>query len=341
MAINLMALEPHKVSRDLSGYVTYIYGQAKTGKTTLASQSPGALILAFERGYAALPGVLAQDMGSWNDVKAVIRELKKPEVKERFKTIIFDTIDIAGDLCERYICAQRGVDTIGQLSYGQGYTLMKKEFDSTIHAITQLGYAIFFISHEKDKEFAKPNGIKYNQTVPTCPSTFNSIARDAADIYAYAQKYEDENHNAQVKLIIRSIDNSADTGCRFRYMKPEIPMSYESLVTALNEAIEAEAAMTGNKYITNEREAFATAVSYDFEGLMAKFSDMVNQLMALNPEYYAPRLTLIVEKVFGRGNKITDATLAQAELVSLVVDEVEEELFKKADFSNTNMTAEE
>lgn len=26
MAINLLAIEPHKVSRDLSGYITYIYG---------------------------------------------------------------------------------------------------------------------------------------------------------------------------------------------------------------------------------------------------------------------------------------------------------------------------
>jgi len=26
MAINLLALEPHKVSRDLSGYITYLYG---------------------------------------------------------------------------------------------------------------------------------------------------------------------------------------------------------------------------------------------------------------------------------------------------------------------------
>lgn len=26
MPIDLLAIEPHKVSRDLSGYVTYIYG---------------------------------------------------------------------------------------------------------------------------------------------------------------------------------------------------------------------------------------------------------------------------------------------------------------------------
>jgi len=29
MAINLLALEPNKVSRDLSGYITYLYGAAK------------------------------------------------------------------------------------------------------------------------------------------------------------------------------------------------------------------------------------------------------------------------------------------------------------------------
>ena len=28
--------KPHKVSKDLSGYITYIYGAPKTGKTTLA-----------------------------------------------------------------------------------------------------------------------------------------------------------------------------------------------------------------------------------------------------------------------------------------------------------------
>ena len=38
MAIDLLSLKPHKVSRDLSGYITYIYGAPKCGKTTLATQ---------------------------------------------------------------------------------------------------------------------------------------------------------------------------------------------------------------------------------------------------------------------------------------------------------------
>jgi hypothetical protein len=60
---------------------------------------PGHLLLAFERGYNALPGVMAQDITTWGELKQTVRELKKPEVKEKFKSIIIDTADIAADLC--------------------------------------------------------------------------------------------------------------------------------------------------------------------------------------------------------------------------------------------------
>ena len=87
MAINLLNIQPHKVSRDLSGYITYIYGAPKTGKTTLATQMGKSLLLAFEPGYHALPGVMAQDITSWAEMKQVYRELKKPEVQAAFDAV--------------------------------------------------------------------------------------------------------------------------------------------------------------------------------------------------------------------------------------------------------------
>lgn len=92
MAINLMSIEPNKVSRDLSGYITYLFAPGGAGKTSFGAQMPSPLIIAFERGYSAIPGVIAQDVNSWGEFKQVVRELKKPEVKERFKTIILDTV---------------------------------------------------------------------------------------------------------------------------------------------------------------------------------------------------------------------------------------------------------
>ena len=65
----------------------------------------GALLLAFEPGYHALPGVVAQDITSWSEMKQAYRELKKPEVRAHFNAIIVDTVDIAADRCKKYICS--------------------------------------------------------------------------------------------------------------------------------------------------------------------------------------------------------------------------------------------
>ena len=162
-AINLLNLQPHKVSRDLSGYITFIYGPAKCGKTTFGSKMPGALLLAFERGYNALPGVIAQDITTWGEMKQVVRELKKPEVKEVYKSIIIDTADIACDCCQKYICNQLGIEALGDGGWGtNGWSKYKKELEDTFRTLTQLGYAVVFISHDKEKVIKPQNASEYS-----------------------------------------------------------------------------------------------------------------------------------------------------------------------------------
>lgn len=164
MAINLLSIQPHKVSRDLSGYITFLYGPAKCGKTTFGSKMPGALLLAFERGYNALPGVMAQDITTWGEMKQVVRELKKPEVKEIYKSIIVDTADIAADFCQKYICSQLGIENIGDGGWAtNGWAKYKKEFEDVFRTLTQLGYAVVFISHDKEKTIKPQNSNEYQQ----------------------------------------------------------------------------------------------------------------------------------------------------------------------------------
>ena len=118
MEIDILNLQPHKVSRDLRGYSVFFYGGWKTGKTTVASKFPKSLILAFEKGYNALPGVMAQPINSWSEFLKVCKQLQKEEVKEKFETIIIDTADIAYSYCEKFICTNNGVDTIPDIPYG-------------------------------------------------------------------------------------------------------------------------------------------------------------------------------------------------------------------------------
>lgn len=325
MAIDLLSLQPHKVSRDLSGYITLIYGPPKSGKTTFGSKMPNALLLAFERGYNALPGVIAQDIMTWGEMRQTLRELKKPEVKDRFKSVIIDTADIAADLCQKYICNQLGIENIGDGGWTtNGWAKYKKEFDETFRTLSQLGYAVVFISHDKEKSIKPQNGNEYQQIGSSMQSSALSIIENMADIIAYAHPQITEN-GTKMMLTLRSFDNSIRCGCRFKYIQPEIDFTYEALTNALNEAIDKEAAETNGQFVTNERDMAPIVKDYDFDALMNEFQNLASTLLQKN-QSNSIKITAIIDKYLGKGKRISEATPAQAELVYLIVNEIKQDL---------------
>lgn len=322
MAIDLLALEPNKVSRDLSGYITYIYGAPKCGKTTLAAQMEKPLLLAFEPGYHALPGVKAQNVTSWAEMKQVYRQLKDPRVQEMYRCVIIDTIDIAADRCKKYICSQNGIEDLGDLGYGKGWTKFKDEFNEVIRGLTQLGYAVFFIGHDKIETIDNPDGTKTTKVRPQLSNSTKTVVAGMADIYGYAhQKAAGE----MSVLTLRDASGLIECGCRFKYMPIEITMSYKNLVNALNEAIDKEAEETANMFVTSERIVAPVETTYDYDALMAEFQDLVGQLMSKGTTN-GPKITAIVERYLGKGKKVGDTTPEQAEFVSLIVADIKSDL---------------
>ena len=322
MAIDLLALEPNKVSRDLSGYITYIYGAPKCGKTTLAAQMEKPLLLAFEPGYHALPGVKAQNVTSWAEMKQVYRQLKDPRVQEMYRCVIIDTIDIAADRCKKYICNQNGIEDLGDLGYGKGWTKFKDEFNEVIRGLTQLGYAVFFIGHDKLETIDNPDGTKTTKVRPQLSNSTKTVVAGMADIYGYAhQKAAGE----MSVLTLRDASGLIECGCRFKYMPIEITMSYKNLVDALNEAIDKEAEETANMFVTSERIVAPIEVTYDYDALMAEFQDLVGTLMSKGTTN-GPKITAIVEKYLGKGRKVSDTTADQAEFVHLIVSDIKSDL---------------
>ena len=317
MAINLLQIKPHKVSTDLTGYITYIYGAPKTGKTTLATQMPGALLLAFEKGYNTLPGVMAQDITSWGEMKQVYRELKKPAVKEMYQSIIVDTIDIAADMCQKYICDQNGITTLGELGFGKGWTFFKNEFNQVFRGLTQLGYAVLFIGH--DREIMDESG---NKTIrPALSNSTRIVIAGMADIIGYAHQVKGKDSDKTSTLTVRCTDDSIECGSRFKYMKSEFPTNYNNLVKELRAAIEKEAAEHDNKYITNEKEIVREKEEYDFDTLMKEFQGLVQALMD-EDEGNASKITATVEHYLGKGKKASEITPYQAEFLALINEDL-------------------
>ena len=255
-------------------------------------------------------------------MKQVMRELKKPEVKERFKSIIVDTADIAADFCQKYICNQLGIENLGDGGWAtNGWAKYKKEFEDIFRTLAQLGYAVVFISHDKEKTIAPQNAKEYQQIGSSMQSSALSIIENMSDIIGYAHPKVSEDGTRMV-LTLRSLDNSIRCGCRFKYIAPEIDFSYDALTKALNDAIDQEANETGNMFVTNERQAAPIVKEYDYDALMAEFQSIVGKLMEKNSATNGPKITQIIDKYLGKGKKIAEATRDQAEFIYLIIEEI-------------------
>ena len=333
--IDIFSIQPHQVSRDLRGYSVFFYGGWKTGKTTIASKFPNALLLAFQKGYNALAGIRPQPINSWAEFKKVLRQLKDPRAKEMYETIIVDTADIAYDYCTKYICdnAQRsdggyGVDSISDIPFGKGYGMVEKEFDTALRSIVQMDYGLVIISHETDKTFTDEAGNQYNKIVPTLDKRANNICARMCDIVGYSRAVTDKDGNLSTKLFMRGTPRY-EAGSRFKYTPDFIDFSYENLVNAIATAIDKQAEEDGAQYFTDTRKnAYEdTTKDLNFDELMKGCNDLIKEMIDNNSdevfkEFYQPRIVQITDRYLGRGQKMSQCSREQVEALSLIYDDL-------------------
>lgn len=321
MAIDLLGIQPTVVSRDLKGKLVMFYGDPKSGKTSNAVKFPKSLLLAFEKGYNALNNVMAQPINKWAEFKQVLKQLKDPSVQARFETIIVDTVDIAWDLCEKYVCNREGVDKIGDVPFGAGYKMLEKEFDETLRAIPLMDYGLVMISHAEDKEFTDEEGQSFQKIVPTVPKRASKVVTRMVDIIAYSRTVQSEEGESSVNLYMRGTPRFV-AGSRWKHTPTYIPFHYETLVNAIAEAIEKQAEEDGIKASTEHVNVFKeTTVSFD--DLMDQVKETIGNIMEAS-EDNAPKISKVVEKHLGKNRKLADASEEQLEMVVLILDDLRE-----------------
>jgi hypothetical protein len=287
-------------------------------------------LLAFEKGYNAIPGAMAQPINSWGEFRKALRQLKDEKVKARFETIIIDTADIAYDYCEKYICSNASVDTIGDIAYGKGYKMAAKEFDEQLRSILQMNYGLVLISHAVDKTFKDQNGQEYNQIVPTLDSKPRNIVSRMADIIGYSRVIDMPDGTSATKLFMRGTPRFV-AGSRFKYTPDCIDFNYKALVSAIGDAIDQQMAEDGAQYFTEERNNLYTATTkdLDFDALMVEFGDIITQISVKSEEdtfktYWEPRITQVIETYLGKGAKVSQCSRDQVEALDLIVSELKE-----------------
>ena len=316
MAIDILNIQPSVISRDLRGKYVLLYGKPKSGKTTAACAFPNSLLVAFERGYNAIGGVRAVDITKWADWKMVLRQLEKPEAQKMYETIIIDTISIAWDYCEQYICAQNGVQKINEIPWGGGYSACKKEFEGVLRKITMLGYGIVLIAHSAARVEKTADGSEVEIISPEMPKRASEICNGLVDIIGYIGGEYDADKNFTRYLYTRETP-TLFAGSRFKYLAPKIKFGYQELVDAIAEAIDMAEKHDGVKVVDNA-ELTAIGERLDFATVRAEAQDLWQKLTQKNPDNASVILKKI-EMTMGHRMKLSEFTEDQCDLMYLVV----------------------
>ena len=327
--INIFELEPSKISRDLKGKFLMIYGEPKVGKSTFGSQLPRALFLNFEQGTNALAGIRGVPILRWSDFKKVLAQLRKPQGKEMYDSIVVDTVSIAWQLCEKYICQREGVESIRDVPWGQGWGMLRNEFSECWREITLLGFGILFIAHSKEKptEMRDEDGNTVTALAPDLPNQCYTIINSIVDIIGYVQVQMNPDGTTERYLYTRATP-TVFAGSRYQYLAPKIKFGYQELVDAIGDAIDSAVIKDGAE-VTDHTE-FAQIKDRPFQEIMADAKNIwVSYLeQATTEEEKEQRLNImkdIVKKVFGSETfKLSQAVPSQADLLELFITEMKE-----------------
>ena len=318
MMINLLDLQPNKVSVDLTQYSMVWMGDTGVGKTTtlmnfLKSLYPDKqpLFLEFEDRFQNIPGIMAVKIDTMPDLKSVIGQLRNPEFKKRFSCIVIDTLDKFEESCERYVLENRDAEILKDVgSFGEG-SLRFKSVLRNIGIIQSLGYTVHFIAqstHSKDFDTKKESdSLKLNK------NTF-SYCREAAYLVGYMYKEKDERF-----ITFKKTDKYPDLKDTFGL--PD-KINVNDLKKSWTKAVED----LGGDFTTKEKTIDKTVPVEDFEAIKAKGIELGGLLTSNG---HLAEATAVLQRNLGlddNGNvKMFDSLRdTQIDLTKVIVMELEE-----------------
>lgn len=291
----------------------------KCGKTSFAVKAPKNLLFAFEKGYNALAGIYVVDIKTWSDFKRAVRQLKQEDAKERYQTITIDTATIAYTKCEQYICATEGVSKISDIDWGQGYEMVKKEFENVLRDITMEGYGLICLAHSEEKTLDKSEEAMVR---PSLNKRAYAIINGLVDIIGYISVEFNKKGESQRYLYTRSTPKLF-AGSRFAHLPAKISFGYETLIDSLVSAIEKESSQAGTSVSENKvLNVMKEQPERDFQEVMVEAKDVWFNLR--DDEELLHKAVKIIERNFGEPFKLSEATEEQQTIVESTIEDLKE-----------------
>jgi hypothetical protein len=146
-----------------------LYGPGGVGKTTLATQLPGALFLPVEEGADMHDVARLPRPANWTEALALIDQVAAEP--SGYKALVIDTVTTMQQLCIQQVCETYNVRSIEEVGggYGKGwrpaYDLWMSMLDR-LEVVRSRGLAIVLIGHLEIRRYDDPRSSGYDRFQP-------------------------------------------------------------------------------------------------------------------------------------------------------------------------------
>lgn len=308
-----------KIAEGLEGKVITVYGRNNLGKTKQASRMKKPLYLPLEKGLNAIAGIPFMPVNNWSDFKKVTKQLSKnpQKVKEVYQTIIIDSLDAFAKYATRYVCNRYDVERLKDGNDGFGlWSEYATEVWEEVDKLVKSGLTIVFIGHAKEDKDGKIRPKGDDRTL--------APVIDNSDFVVYLES----NGVDEEGQVIKSSAYFAETSeffarSRFTYIDTYLQeFTAENLEEVISKAIEREEEETGIKTVTYEEQVENNkSVELDYDTLMKQIKLLGKEIAE---QERMDDLNYIVKKHLGEGKKVTECRPEQVEVMSIILDELQD-----------------
>ena len=241
-------VKPNVVTPYLTDKIWLFYGEMATRKTSVACSFPGHVLFAFDIGYKLINGAMAVPMQTWADFKNTVRELDKKSNKERFSTVIIDTIGMAYQACYQYMLTQMGINDPGEIKFGMAWRRIRDEFETVVRSIVQKGYGLVMLAHSDEVESEdKDTKKKIVTTKVDIDKRPGLIIKGLADFALFLKKEPRDGTDDIPTVYAYSDLVTIDTKRRSRYFSPRFEFTYDNLQYELQNAVQRQYSAEGTQ----------------------------------------------------------------------------------------------
>lgn len=318
---SLLDLEISEVEGGLEGIKILVYGRNTLGKTPQAMRFPKSLLLMGETGGSAIKGYkkhIKKKADFVDIVKQLTNEKTLDDMREKFQTIVLDTVEDIIELFETALAREYGVKDIGeiqQLEKGNpnGYTVCRKDFKQQINMLTGCGYTVIFIMHEeviKKTKIVDGKEVEYEFIVPKGSKGDKSSGRFIKDLCDFRFYIKGNGIDTSTNKTIMSTAWCVETdefyaGSRFPIQSYINPFTAEGIIEAIEKAQQASAEEQNSRLKTFEVDRS----SYTKEDYLELIKPYFSKLIKMYPHdiEYIQEKSLGVDDD-GKLRKISSAT---------------------------------